>query len=67
MVSWLITGGDHAGDYVIAWEDLQKLGDRDYNDLVICVFGVSPVPVPAALWLFGAGLLSMVTVVRRRS
>jgi len=29
MVSWLITGGDHAGDYVIAWEDLQKLGDRD--------------------------------------
>jgi hypothetical protein len=66
MVSWLITGGEYAGDYVIAWEDLKKLGDRDYNDLVIRVSGVSPVPVPAALWLFGTGLLSFAAVARRR-
>jgi hypothetical protein len=67
MVSWLITGGDYAGDYVIAWEDMQKFGGRDYNDLVVRVSGVSPVPVPAALLLFGAGLLSLVTVARRRN
>lgn len=67
MVSWLITDGDYAGDYVIAWEDLKKLGDRDYNDLVVRVSGVSAVPVPAALWLFGSGLLGLAAVVRGRT
>jgi hypothetical protein len=67
MVSWLITGGDYAGDYIVAWEDLKKLGDRDYNDLVIRVSGASPVPVPAALWLFGAGLMGLATVAGRRT
>lgn len=66
MVSWLITGGEYAGDYVVAWEDLKKLGDRDYNDLVIRVSGASPVPAPAALWLFGVGLLSLARVAGRR-
>jgi hypothetical protein len=66
MVSWLITDGDYAGDYVIAWEDLKKLGDRDYNDLVVRVSGVSAVPVPAALWLFGSGLFALAVVVRGR-
>jgi len=65
MVSWLITEGEFTGDYVIAWEDLKHLGDRDYNDLVIRVSGVSAVPVPSALWLFGSGLLGLVAVVRR--
>jgi hypothetical protein len=66
MVSWLITGGDYAGDYVVAWEDLKKLGDRDYNDLVVRVSGVTPVPAPAAAWLFGAGLLTLYGAARRR-
>ena len=66
MVSWLITDGDYAGDYVIAWEDLKKLGDRDYNDLVVRVSGASVVPVPAAVWLFGSGLLGLIGVARRR-
>ena len=65
MVSWLITDGDYAGDYVIAWEDLKKLGDRDYNDLVVRVSGASVVPVPAAVWLFGSGLLGLVGIARR--
>ena len=65
MVSWLITGGEYAGDYVIAWEDLKKLGDRDYNDLVVRVSGASVVPVPAAVWLFGSGLLGLVGIARR--
>ncbi|HHJ35572.1 MAG TPA: hypothetical protein ENJ87_07390 [Gammaproteobacteria bacterium] len=67
MVSWLVTDGEFAGDYVLAWEDLRKLGDHDYNDLVVRVSGVSVVPVPAALWLFGSGILGLVAVAKRRT
>lgn len=66
MVSWLITGGDYVGDYVLAWEDLKHLGDRDYNDLVVRVSGVAVVPVPAAVWLFASGLFGLAAVARRR-
>lgn len=66
MVSWLITGGQFAGDYAIAWEDLKYLGDRDYNDLVVRVSGVSVVPVPGAVWLFASGLFGLAAVARRR-
>jgi len=66
MVSWLITDGEYAGDYIVAWEDLKKLGDRDYNDLVVRVSGVAVVPVPAAVWLFGSGLIGLAAVARRR-
>ena len=69
MVSWLITEGQYAGDYVLAWEDLKFLGDRDYNDLVVRVSGVSnipAVPVPAAAWLFVSGLLALGAASRRR-
>jgi len=67
MVSWLITGGQYEGDYLVAWEDLKKLGDRDYNDLVVRVTGVTAVPVPAAAWLFGSGLIGLAMVARRRT
>ncbi|MDT8283582.1 MAG: hypothetical protein RQ982_12350 [Gammaproteobacteria bacterium] len=66
MVSWLITDGLYAGDYILAWEDLKFLGDRDYNDLVLRVSGVSIVPVPTAAWLFISGLFALITVSRRR-
>lgn len=67
MVSWLITDGQFAGDYVVAWEDLKFLGDRDYNDLVLRISGVAVVPVPAAAWLFGSGLLGLAAAARRRA
>lgn len=67
MVSWLITDGEYAGDYVLAWKDLKFRGDRDYSYLVVRVSGVSVVPVPAAVWLFGSGLLVLIAAARRRS
>jgi hypothetical protein len=66
MVSWLITDGQYAGDYVLAWEDMKFLGDRDYNDLVVRVSGVAVVPVPAAVFLFGSGLIGLAAIARRR-
>jgi len=45
-------------EYVLAWEDL-PLGqgaDKDYQDLVLMVESVSPVPVPAAVLLGFLGL-----------
>ncbi len=80
LVSWLVTGGEFTGSYVLAWEDYMGLGDRDYNDLVMVISGVrlfdgvtgggldnvQVVPVPAALWLFGSGLLALVGLLRRR-
>jgi hypothetical protein len=33
---------------------------------VVCDFDCPPVPVPAAVWLFGSGLLGLIAVARRR-
>jgi hypothetical protein len=66
MVTWLITGGDAVGNYVIAWEDLFGGGDRDFNDLVVEV-NVAPVPLPATLWFLGSGLIGLVGIRRKLS
>jgi len=66
MVTWLITGNaGHAGNilgaYVIGFEDLPGLGDADYNDLVVLVWGVTDapiVPAPATLMLVAMTVLS---------
>ena len=41
MVTWLIKAGPCAGNFVIAWEDLAGLGDKDYQDLVVEINNVS--------------------------
>jgi hypothetical protein len=66
MVTWLITGGDYAGDYVVAWEDLNGPGKQDYNDLVVRISGISEVPLPAAIWLMPGGLASLMVFRRRK-
>lgn len=67
MVTWQIVGGagNNIGSWVIAWEDLPADGDRDFNDIVLEV-DVAPVPIPAAVWLFGSGLLGLLGIARRR-
>ena len=62
MVTWTII--DKPNTWVIAWEDLPRGGDQDYNDLVVEV-SVSPVPIPPAILLLGSGLVAMVGIRRR--
>lgn len=41
---------------VVAWEDLTDGGDFDYNDMVVGVSDVRPVPEPSIIALMGIGL-----------
>jgi hypothetical protein len=54
------SGGIPSGVYA-AFEDLYGGGDLDYNDVQVVITGVSvsPVPLPGALTLFGAGLVGL--------
>jgi len=42
--------------YALAWEDLLNGGDQDYQDMVLMVESLMPVPVPAAVLLGILGL-----------
>lgn len=47
-----------SNEYLLAWEDtLFGSSDLDYNDFVVLVESVHPVPEPAALGMFGFGVL----------
>ncbi|MGH8615516.1 MAG: DUF4114 domain-containing protein [Gammaproteobacteria bacterium] len=51
-------------DLVLAWEDWLFGGDRDYNDMVVGITDVRPVPEPSALALVGLGLIVLIARIR---
>lgn len=53
-----------ANDAILAYEDLVH-GDNDFQDFVVLVRGVEPIPLPAAGWLLISALAGLAT--RRRT
>ena len=53
-------------DFIIGFNDSAKV-DADYDDFVVGMkFAPSPVPLPAAAWLFGSALFGFMMVSNRR-
>ncbi|MGI6657440.1 MAG: DUF4114 domain-containing protein [Desulfobulbus sp.] len=55
-----------ANEYILAWEDMTGGGDKNYRDFAVMVESVQPVPEPAAMLLFGAGITGLAAVSRRK-
>jgi len=51
----------------LSFTDLTTLSQSASTDFVIDNVSVSPVPVPAAAWLFGSGLLGLIGAARRKA
>jgi len=64
-----IMTGDGMSELLLAYNDNRTLtapGDADYDDMLVRA-EFSAVPVPAAVWLFGSGLLGLIGAARRKA
>jgi hypothetical protein len=59
---WTVKGSA----YLIGWEDIVGGGDGDYNDAMVLVSKIKPVPEPATMLLLGSGLIGLAVVGRRK-
>jgi len=63
----LAAGTWTANEYILAFEDLPYgPGDFDYDDMVLMVESVNPVPEPGTMLLLGAGFLGLAIYGKRR-
>ena len=65
---WLWSRSDFSGNFAGRRGDLEiwsSAGDNTSGDLAMTLTG-TVVPIPAAVWLFGSGLLGLVGIARRK-